>query len=154
KPFLDFVQQLLRNSRSLRAELHGREETRRLLNGHAADFTDILPVDFDLSCFGPQPRAVARGANRIPPVAAQEYSYMQLVFLALEVGEETPDAGKPVPAVNNLSLLFRVEVVPGNVQRDVSLPGEALEISKQRAVFRLRPRLGCSFFHRVPLVWN
>ena len=66
--------------------------------------------------------------------------------------EETADAAERAIAVDDQTLLFRLEFVPGNIQRDSGLAGEAFQFSEQGAVLRLRPRLDRAFVQRFVLV--
>jgi hypothetical protein len=79
---------------------------------------------------------------------------MQLVFLSLEMIEEPAQAEKSSVTAQHQTLVLCVEIAPGHIERDARLLGVALEIGKQRAIFRLRPRLDRTLGQRLHLVWN
>src|SRR6266571_6043999 len=117
------------------------EEIRRLFHRHTADLADVAAVDLDLLRLGPQPRSAARGAYRVSAVAAQEHAHMQLVFLALQVAEETAHPWELCFAVDDQLLMLRIQIRPRHIQRNFYLLREAPQFREQRTVFRLGPGL-------------
>src|SRR5205807_9013685 len=73
-------------------ELQAMEEVSCFFHGKGRDLTDILAFNSDLARLQPQPGPAAFRALRISSIAAQEDPHMQLVFLALQPGEEAVDA--------------------------------------------------------------
>ena len=66
---------------------------------------------------------------------------MELVFFALERGEEASDAGEAVVAFLDEVLLVGGEIVPGNVGGDVGGFGGADHLAVVRAVLGGGPRV-------------
>src|SRR5579863_558076 len=79
---------------------------------------------------------------------------MQLVLLALQIVEEAADSGKASFAFDYQALLLRVQLGPGNIQRNLRLAREALQIRAQRAVFGFCPRLDGALVQGLRLIWN
>ena len=78
---------------------------------------------------------MAVGAEGVAAVLGEEDADVQLIFLALEGGEEAADAREGAAAVPEEFLLRRVEVVPGDVGGDGCGAGEADHLAVEGAVF-------------------
>ncbi len=75
--------------------------------------------DEDGAGFGAEALAAAVGAEGVAAVFGEEDADVELVFFALEGGEEAADAGEGAVAVFDEALLVGGEVVPGDVGGDV-----------------------------------
>src|SRR5439155_8458240 len=123
--FVNFLQQLVGDARLLWGEAQLRKEAESLFHRHAANFADVLATDPDLACLRTQPGAATGRTQRISAVAAQKYTNVQLVFLTFEMGEEAADAGVASLALDDCLSLLGIEFLPGNIQRNIALLGEA-----------------------------
>src|SRR6516164_9728400 len=70
---------------------------------------------------------------------------MQLVFLALQVAEETPNPGKSLFTLDDQMAMFGLQSGPRDIERNSPRPGKALQFGSQGAVLRLGPRLNRAF---------
>jgi len=77
---------------------------------------------------------------------------VQLVFLFFEMKEEAAHSGKSAFAFHDEFLLLGIEVNPRHVERNVGLPGEALEFGEQGPVLGLGPRLDSALVQGKSLV--
>ncbi len=119
QPLADLAQHLLGNLRLLGRELDAVEEARRFFHRHGADFADVLAGDADVPRLGAQARAIARGAGGVTAISAEEDAHVQLVLLALQVGEEALDAREVAVALDDELLVVERQLLPGHVERDV-----------------------------------
>ena len=74
--------------------MHIVEEVLGFGDGEGGDFADVLVVDEDGAGFGAEALAAAVGAEGVAAVFGEEDADVELVFFALERGEEAADAGK------------------------------------------------------------
>ena len=79
---------------------------------------------------------------------------MQFVFLAFQMAEEAAHSREPAFAINDQLLLFRTQIDPRNVCRNVCLSREAFQLREKRTVLRLRPGLNCTFVQSFRLIRN
>ena len=85
--------------------------------------------------FGAEALASAVGAEGVAAVFGEEDADVELVFFALERGEEAADAGEFVVAFFDEALLVVGEIVPGDVGGDVGGFGGADHLAVVGAVF-------------------
>ena len=112
------------------------EEGLRGGDGEGGDFADVLVVlNEDGAGFGAKALAAAVGAEGVAAVLGEEDADVELVFLALERGEEAADAGVGAATFPEEFLLGGVEVVPGDVGGDGGGFGEADHLAVEGAVF-------------------
>ncbi len=154
QPLPDFHQQFVGDTSFLRREFKDPEKFRGLLYGHGADLADVFPVDLHLLGFNAQPRPAAGRTHRVTTIPAQEDTHMELVFLALQVIEESAHARELAFAIDDRFLLLGIEIVPGHIQRNLGRFGEAFEFREQRTVLWLRPWLHGSFVQGLCFVRN
>ena len=95
----------------------------------------FLVVDEDGAGFGAEALAAAVGAEGVAAVFGEEDADVELVFFALERGEEAADAGEAAVAFFDEALLVGGEVVPGDVGGDVGGFGGADHLAVVGAVF-------------------
>lgn len=88
------MQQLVCNLCFLRAQLHFLEESKSIFYRESTKLTDIASTYLDLPRFQPQPRPVAVRAQRISAITAQKDADVQLIFLALQMIEESTNSQK------------------------------------------------------------
>src|SRR5580704_1483095 len=80
---------------------------------------------------------------------------MQLVFLAFQVLEESPNAPEfTVIAVNDVTLLVGRQVLPRDIQWNTSCAGVSAHFGRQRFVLGFRPRFNGTIRERQRLVRN
>ncbi len=121
------------------------EEVVGLADGEGSHLADISAVDANRPCFGTQPRSLAVGASRIAAILTQHHAHVQLVFLALQVSEETMDAEKRPVSVKHELLLRRGQFSPRRVQRDAVLQGGFAQLCLVRAILGPRPGIDRAF---------
>ena len=90
----------------------------RVGDGEGGGLADVLVVDEDGAGFGAEALAAAVGAEGVAAVFGEEDADVELVFFALERGEEAADAGEAAAAVFDEALLLGGEIVPGDVGGD------------------------------------
>ena len=92
------------------------------------------------------------GQVGVAAILAQHHAHVQLVFLALQKGEETVDAEKrPVPVEHKL-LLGRGQFSPGRVERDAMLHGGLPELCLVGPIFGASPGIDGAFVQRLLLI--
>src|SRR3984893_864501 len=148
------MQQLVCNLRFLRAQLHLLEESKSIFYRESTKLTDIASTYLDLPRFQPQPRPVAVRAQRISAITAQKDADVQLIFLVLQMIEESTNSQKLPLAVENQVSVFRLEVHPRYIERNPRLFGIAFQVRKKRTVLRLGPRLNGAIGQGLNPVWN
>src|ERR1700691_993872 len=116
------------------------EEILGLADGKCRDLADIAAVDADRTRFRTQARSFAVGTSGVAAILAQHHAYMQLVFLALQKGEETMDAEKRPVTIEHKLLLGRGQFSPGDVERNAMLHGGLPEVCLVRAILWAWPR--------------
>ena len=79
----------------------------RRCDGEGGDFADVLLLIRDGAGFGAEALAAAVGAEGVATVFGEEDADVELVFLALERGEEAADAGEAAAAFFDEALLRR-----------------------------------------------
>ena len=119
-----------------------------------ADFANVLPVDLDLPRFQPQARAVALRTSRISAITAQKNADVQLVFLPLQILEESAHAQELSFPIQNKFLLRWLELCPGTSSGIPACLAKRFISVNTRPVFRLVPRIDRSFAQRFRLVRN
>ncbi len=137
-------------------ELERAEKCARFGDGQRADFGDGPARDAHGACFRAQARAIAIRAGGVAAIAAEKYAHVQLVFFALEPGEETVHAGK-ARAVSPSMMALRCSAVScaeRHVERNAARAREAFQFLPQRAVARLGPGLDHAFIDRLAAVGN
>ena len=143
-----------------RAESDLIEEPAHLFDAHAADGAQVFAVlgaaDSYPIGFLAEPPALAFRAQRIAAVAAEEDAHVQLVFLAVEIGEETFQAhpGAPPPlalgaAVPNEFLFLLRQFEIRDVEPHAVLARHFLELVIEVPVARLGPRTHRAFVERA-----
>ena len=95
---------------------------------------DRLGLDEDGAGFGAEALAAAVGAGGVAAVFGEEDADVELVFFAVEGGEEAADAGEGAVAFFDEALLVGGEVVPGDVGGDAGGFGGADHLAVVGAV--------------------
>src|SRR6202030_4131967 len=98
--------------------------------------------------------SVALGAGGISTIAAQEHADMELVFLALEVVEESAHAEEFAFAVENEIAVLFGEIDPRHIERNSGSLGVTLQVGEQRTILGFGPRLDCAIAQRLQFVGN
>ena len=115
-----------------------------------------LSVDAHGARLGAKARAAAIGARRVAAIAAQKDAHVQLVFLALEPGEEAVDAGEIGVrlALDDGVALLGGELPEGHVQGNAARAGETLQVLPKLAITGLGPRLDDAFVDGLAAIGN
>ena len=127
---------------------------RRLLDRQRRDLADVFAADLYLPRLGPQAQPAALRAEGISAISAEEDAHMQLVFLALQMLEESAHAPELVVALDHPALLLGAQIGPGHIERNAGRARVAPHLGRQRLVLRLGPRLDRAFRQRQRLVGN
>src|ERR1041385_8105631 len=90
----DLKQYLVSDLHLMRLQIDLVEELRCSFYRHRRDITDILADYSHCARFRPQTLPMTFRASGISTIAAQENTYVQLVFLAFQISEEALDAGE------------------------------------------------------------
>ena len=120
----------------------------------AETLADILVVYEHGAGFGAEALALAVGTGGVAAVLREEDADVELVLLAVELGEEAADAGEGAFAVFDEGLLGGSEVEPRDVNGDACGGGGALHLAMVRAVFCRRPGGNCAFVEGLRFVGN
>ena len=152
QPRADFLQQFVGHRHLKRRKVNLVEEVVRLLNRHPADVGDGLAVDAGVRSFGTQPSSPALGAEGVTAVAAEKDPHVQLVLLALEILEESPDAREVVVAFDHPTLLLGGQPVVRRIQGHAGRARQPFHLVREVAVARLGPGLDRTFSQRLAFI--
>ena len=85
-------------------------------------------ADLDLPGFHAQTVSVALGAGGVSAITAQENANMELVFLTLEMAEESAHAEEFAFAVEYQVAMLLRHIDPGHIERDACLLRISLQV--------------------------
>src|SRR5215471_6331309 len=80
-------------------------------------------------------------ARRVTAIAAQEYAYVQFVFLALQVLKKPAHPHELLIAFDYDPAMVRAEIRPRHIERNANLLGITLKFCHERLALGFRPRL-------------